>query len=282
MHLQVKPVETLLFESDVVALGTFRCATEHPLFEDSGPSNSNAIVFPRNAVWIEHAGGAAFVGDPTVVPLYNVGQRYRRRAIRHADHSDWIVLADDVLGELLDPQYPAAATIAASSGVAFRTPFRLSSGSVYLEQRRLFESLLAGGNVDALQVEETAVRIAGAVLRVDPPATSGRADAEIVNRVKADIAADLLARPSLRALASRVDVSPFRLCRMFAATGMTLTRYRNSVRLRLALQRVRRSSDLSALAADLGFSSHSHFTSLFRRHFGVTPAEYRGRRASIS
>ena len=32
MQVEVKPVETLLYSSDVVAMGTFRCAADHPLF----------------------------------------------------------------------------------------------------------------------------------------------------------------------------------------------------------------------------------------------------------
>ena len=40
---------------------------------------------------------------------------------------------------------------------------------------------------------------------------------------------------------------------------------------------------LSALALDLGFSSHSHFTTAFRRHFGVTPTQVtRGTPAATS
>ena len=36
-----------------------------------------------------------------------------------------------------------------------------------------------------------------------------------------------------------------------------------------------RRDDLTALALDLGFSSHSHFTAAFRRAFGRPPAEFR-------
>jgi AraC-like DNA-binding protein len=32
--------------------------------------------------------------------------------------------------------------------------------------------------------------------------------------------------------------------------------------------------DLTALGLDLGFSSHSHFTSSFRQAYGQTPAEF--------
>ena len=33
--------------------------------------------------------------------------------------------------------------------------------------------------------------------------------------------------------------------------------------------------DLTELAMDLGFSSHSHFSARFRRAFGLTPSEFR-------
>jgi AraC-like DNA-binding protein len=34
-------------------------------------------------------------------------------------------------------------------------------------------------------------------------------------------------------------------------------------------------NDLSRLALDLGFSSHSHFAQAFRAHFGATPSQFR-------
>jgi len=33
--------------------------------------------------------------------------------------------------------------------------------------------------------------------------------------------------------------------------------------------------DLTMLALDTGFSSHSHFTAAFRRAFGCTPSQFR-------
>jgi AraC family transcriptional regulator len=73
-----------------------------------------------------------------------------------------------------------------------------------------------------------------------------------------------------------VRVSVFHLCRTFrAVTGQTIHAYRTQLRLRAALERVEYASDLSAVALDLGFSSHSHFTAAFRRAFGVTPSGVR-------
>ena len=82
----------------------------------------------------------------------------------------------------------------------------------------------------------------------------------------------------LRSLARMAEISPYQLCREFrAVTGMTITRYRHSLRLRIALDRLRGRVDLTELALDLGYSSHSHFTYTFRHHFGLTPSRYRAR-----
>jgi len=49
-------------------------------------------------------------------------------------------------------------------------------------------------------------------------------------------------------------------------------------RLRLqeaALALAEGAEDLSGLALDLGFSSHSHFAQAFRTHFGAPPSHFR-------
>ena len=69
-------------------------------------------------------------------------------------------------------------------------------------------------------------------------------------------------------------MSPFRLCRAFrAATGTTLHRHLTDLRLVAALEHLPEYRDrLTALALDLGFSSHSHFTHAFREYYGKAPA----------
>ena len=55
--------------------------------------------------------------------------------------------------------------------------------------------------------------------------------------------------------------------------------YRAKLRLRASLELLEAGAvDLSALAGDLGYSSHSHFSAAFRREFGVTPSAFRGDR----
>jgi AraC-like DNA-binding protein len=56
--------------------------------------------------------------------------------------------------------------------------------------------------------------------------------------------------------------------------GMPLYRYQLRLRLARALDLLGQYDDLTSLSLHLGFSSHSHFTSAFRRAYGRTPAEF--------
>lgn len=78
-------------------------------------------------------------------------------------------------------------------------------------------------------------------------------------------------------VAAELGVSPFHLARVFRAeTGTTVHQYLLRIRMKQALSRLHAGEPhLSRLALDLGFSSHSHFTETFRRHFGESPARLR-------
>ena len=101
-----------------------------------------------------------------------------------------------------------------------------------------------------------------------------RALAEAVQRA-------LMATPSaphrIPDVAAELGVSPFHLSRVFRAeTGTTVHQYLLRIRMKQALSRLHEGEPhLSRLALDLGFSSHSHFTETFRRHFGESPAQVR-------
>lgn len=81
-------------------------------------------------------------------------------------------------------------------------------------------------------------------------------------------------------VARTLGVSPFHLARQFrGVTGTSMYAYRQQLRIRGAVQRVLEEprSDLSAVAAEHGFASHSHFTATCRRVFGGTPTALRTR-----
>jgi AraC-like DNA-binding protein len=74
-----------------------------------------------------------------------------------------------------------------------------------------------------------------------------------------------------------VAVSPHHLSRIFQArTGATVSRYRNRLRVRTALERLAGGErDLAALAADLRFADHAHLVRTLRREVGSAPSELR-------
>ena len=70
-------------------------------------------------------------------------------------------------------------------------------------------------------------------------------------------------------------VSPVYLTQVFQQVeAMPLYRYQMRLRLARALDMLGDYDDLTTLGMDLGFSSHSHFTSSFRQAYGRTPAEF--------
>jgi AraC-like DNA-binding protein len=92
--------------------------------------------------------------------------------------------------------------------------------------------------------------------------------------------ADLLATTSewlsLSQIAQAVGASPAYLTDLFhRIEGMPIYRYQTRLRLASALRALSHAEDLSQLALDFGFSSHSHFSSVFRSTFGMTPSRYR-------
>lgn len=106
-----------------------------------------------------------------------------------------------------------------------------------------------------------------------PPARP--ADRLLVQRAREAIAADEAG--GLLSLAAALGVSPYRLSRAFTRElGVSLTRYRNRVRVGRVLDRLERGEQgLAALAAGLGFADQAHLCRTVRAHVGHTPTELR-------
>lgn len=98
-----------------------------------------------------------------------------------------------------------------------------------------------------------------------------------VERARDYLASEPQRRDTLADIARAVHSTPFHLARQFRRhTGHSLHGFRTRQRLLAALQRLRAGDDdLTALALDLGFASHSHFSAAFRRAYGSTPRQMR-------
>jgi len=81
---------------------------------------------------------------------------------------------------------------------------------------------------------------------------------------------------SLGQIASAAGASPAYLTDLFhRIEGIPIYRYQTRLRLARALSQLAHANDITQLALELGFSSHSHFSSAFRSRFGITPSRYR-------
>jgi len=91
--------------------------------------------------------------------------------------------------------------------------------------------------------------------------------------------ARLAERIGLSELAETVGVHPAYLARAFRAHyGLSVGEYGRRLRLAWAAAELARGDKpLVEIAADAGFADQSHFTRVFRRHVGTTPARYRER-----
>jgi AraC-like DNA-binding protein len=238
-------------------------------------------------------GGRREIHTPNVAGFHGVGSGYTRRAMdARGDESDWVALSPMLLFEMLRDDLG----IDHGSGLGlFAGSFSPVSGPAYVMQLQLFESLRCGEPLSDIGVEESALALVRRVLRDayvfwsttsrakrTPRLPCERKRGELVEHVKRLLALGYQSTLSLSELASVVHCSPGQLTRVFRAqTGFSIHRYQQHLRLRSALPLVLESkSGLADLAAQLGFSSHSHFSAAFRAEFGMTPtalAQARGR-----
>jgi len=275
-------IDVVVFESPLVRVGRWRCPADNPVFFDSGPTSDALFAFPRESVWIEHAGRAPFVADANTVTYYNKGQVYTRRKLSvRGDQCEWFAVAPAVIAETLSAHEPAAIDRPDS-------PFPFTHGpsdpESYLRQRMMFHHVSQEATPDRLFVEEAILSILGDVTALAyardaarPTPRPRRRDVDLVEGARDVIARRFTENLSLADVAGDVGASIFHLARVFKArTGFSLHAYRNQLRLRAALDRLRQPGvDLIEIALDLGFSSHSHFTETFRRSFGMTPSAVR-------
>jgi AraC family transcriptional regulator len=137
--------------------------------------------------------------------------------------------------------------------------------------------MAAADRRDELLIDQLALELLGALAAhaaPSPPAsTASRKARAKVDRVRLLLAEQPEARWTLGTLGHLVGYSPYHLAHQFRAhTGTSVHRFLADLRTAAALQRIEAGeTSLAAVAADLGFSHHSHLTATLRRRIGLTP-----------
>jgi len=239
------------------------------------------IGFPHGGSYMLHAEGESSLIDANSVAFFNPLGVYRTSHPNGCgDHGGGLVVRADVIADAASEWDPEAPSRGDARFPALTAP---SSSRAYWIQNRLFSQLSAGGPIDALEIEEGCLAL---VAETVSSAFARRARRiairpETVRRRREGVQAarSLLGRRfreplRLEQVAAESGLSIFHLCRMFKEeTGISMYRYLHRLRLRAALRELpERRGDLTSLALDLGYSSHSHFSAAFRREFGFTPS----------
>ena len=259
-----------VLETADVVIDDVRCWHEPSGWSDSEVGSWYGVVLVRRGTFRRAVQGSEHVLDPT--SLYFVRPGVEQRVSHPAGGGDRCTA---VRVGRRSPRRCGAANR------TFRTTRGWSSASptaADLAARRM----LAVGRSDPFDAAERAVLLITAVLAEAEPSrvAAGRPSTERARRRIVDEARQIVALDptiGLLDLAGRVACSPHHLSRIFrAGTGETLSRYRNRVRLRVALERLAEGErSLSTLAADLGFADASHLARAIRVETGGSPARLR-------
>jgi AraC family transcriptional regulator len=130
---------------------------------------------------------------------------------------------------------------------------------------------------DDFEIEESAFELMRCLSSPASHGRAGRGQAHLITAAKGLIGS---AREphSLTSIAAQLDVSPAYLTDQFRRhEGISVARYQRRLRLSRALLELPHTEDIAALALELGFSSHAHFSTAFRATYGETPSTFRRR-----
>lgn len=269
--------------SPLVGVQDVHCRPETLACSCEECSSRHLLVLPRRGAFVLHQEGKLAVVDTNHVTFFNAGHPHR---ISHLDIAGDDCTALSFSADLLDE---VAGTAGVAGGRRDKRPFPVLNAPIGADvalKSQIFFADLNRGDKSALTAEERAVellRLAFAAIRPPRRGAGATPNAPRARRTAQAAQEWVAARPfenwTLGELAGGVGSSPYHLLRLFRAeTGSTIHQYRLQLRLIAAVQAILDGcGDLTALALDLGFSSHSHFTDAFRRRFGMAPSSLRSR-----
>ena len=264
-------VESLL-TTDLVSVRHVNCrgTCRHRSAEEC--ASHTHFVFPFRGVYLRHVGSDQAVADANHVLFFNAQQGYQvSHPVSGGDTSLVVSLAQPLLAELAPHSLLAGGERLTFNQQSMRIDARAQALAMLLNHS------LRIGSIESLEAEALSLTL---ISRAIGPRTARASGAtysrrRLVDRVKLLLASDLSRRWTLAEIAGEIRGSPVYLTQVFQQVeGLPLYRYHLRLRLARALDLVAGRADLSGLAQDLCFSSHSHFTAAFKQAYGRTPSEF--------
>lgn len=274
-----------LYDSPMIAVRDYICRHTGHEHLDEEQSTDNSITLVRHGAFAKNFGKRAVVADVNQAAFFSKDSVYR---VSHpgdcGDRGTSFVVAPGILTDIIRELDP---TVDERPDQPFPFVTAPSSQELFLRHRDYIRRLERRETepLEPLWADVVGLQLIADVLEAafthhnDLPvkrASTAADHAERTEAAKNYMATRLGEAVTLDEIAAAVNASPFNFARIFQQqTGMPIHRYLTRLRMRASLERVADGEDLTSLAIDLGYSSHSHFTDVFRREFGMTPSEYR-------
>lgn len=262
-----------LLRSRTVTIRDTKCKGSCRSMSPEEYTTTTQLIFPYRGVYVRHVGQDQAVAEANQVLFFNANEGYRvSHPVAGGDGSLTLVIDESQLHELAPHDI-----LHRGAGIAFRRRrLRIDARAqalVALLRHTLHEKL-----AEPLEPEVLALTLVRQTLGPRsshaPGSTVGRQ--KLADRAKLVLSSDLMRRWTLAEIAGELRVSAVYLTQVFQQVeGLPLYQYQLRLRLARALDLLARYDDLTTLALDLGFSSHSHFTATFRRLYGCSPSAFR-------
>ena len=268
-----------LYRNDCLSVHEFTCNGE-PGHCATEASISAEIVLPRDGLFVRQNRLGKSVADRASILFFEPDDPFEiSHPVRRPDTSTVVSLDRRLLGELCI--FPGQ-----DSSPFFGIDSILASSRILLTHFELLSAIQRRLTPDKLELEERALLLVAEVfdqlrersmLRDRAAKRSRSAGRKLVNEVLLYLNENFGSPLALGDIAATVDRSRFYLCRAFKSeTGRTIHSHLTGLRMSSALKTLAYTrTPITDVALDLGYSSHSHFATLFRQHFGITPGKYR-------
>lgn len=272
-----------LFQSDMVQVEDYRCPGTDVSHSDEECAERHEIVLLRSGAFVRYDSFGECVADVNHILFFHKNQPYQiAHPVPGGDRSTIFGIHISTLQDMMRSYNPAV-------NDRPDRPFSVTHAVVDTQQRliqyQLLQAAFRGG--DKLEIEEQILMLLAQVIRhahhlssrasKHSPATACLHH-EIVDHIKVTLSRRFAEKIDLSQLAAAVSVSPYFLCRIFKdETRLSIHQYLVRLRLMNALEHIAEQpgDSLAQIALDLGFSSHSHFSTAFLREFGMTPSAFR-------
>lgn len=260
----VSLTDTVVHRDDSLVTLDVRCTYAAGEQDEEETPAGFEVVVPLAGALVRRAGGVTSLVDATCG--YVARPRTAHEIVHVTDGDRCIALAPtEVLADEL------CLDVRAASG-SWVVPVDRAC------HRRLSQAFATAARRDELASGEAWLALLSGLAAAPGSQRNGRATQReaAVARVREAIVTAPGAAWTVRSLGSVAGYAPHHLSRVFrATTGMSLSDYRDRVRLGRAMALLKDGMPISEVAADLGYVDHAHLTRRASQVLGVLPSAFR-------